>query len=116
LPARDRPTPLNTIVSNESEGPISRVYVMTSIQRRRRWSTAEKARFIEYTAQSGMSVTYVARRAGIASSQLFARKRRMAEGDHRAVEADEDVVGASKVRELEKRVRDLERLLGKKTK
>ena len=32
-----------------------------------------------------------------------------------AVQADEDVVGASQVRELEKRVRDLERMLGKKT-
>ncbi len=29
--------------------------------------------------------------------------------------ADEDVVGASKVRDLDRRVRELERLLGKKT-
>lgn len=39
----------------------------------------------------------------------------MLEGGHAAVQADEDVVGASQVRELEKRVRDLERMLGKKT-
>jgi transposase len=57
----------------------------------------------------------VARRAGIAPSQLFAWKRRMLEGGHQAVHADEDVVGTSKVRELERRVRDLERLLGRKT-
>ena len=38
----------------------------------------------------------------------------MLEGGH-AAQADEDVVGASQVRELEKRVRDLERMLGKKT-
>lgn len=31
----------------------------------------------------------------------------MLEGGHAAVQADEDVVGASQVRELEKRVRDL---------
>ncbi len=62
-----------------------------------------------------MSVSFVARRAGIAPSQLFAWKRRMLEGGHQAVHADEDVVGTSKVRELEKRVRDLERLLGRKT-
>ena len=65
--------------------------------------------------QPGMSVSYVARRAGIAPSQLFAWKRRMIEGGHSAVAADEDVVGASKLKELEKRVRDLERLLGRKT-
>ena len=39
----------------------------------------------------------------------------MLEGGHAAVQADEDVVGASQVRDLEKRVRDLERMLGKKT-
>ena len=39
----------------------------------------------------------------------------MIEGGHAAVQADEDVVGTSRVRELEKRVRDLERLLGRKT-
>jgi transposase len=39
----------------------------------------------------------------------------MLEGGHAAVHADEDVVDASQVRELEKRVRDLERMLGKKT-
>src|SRR6476469_2092135 len=63
----------------------------------------------------GMSVSFVARRAGSAPSQLFAWKRRMIEGGHAAVQADEDVVGTSRVRELEKRVRDLERLLGRKT-
>jgi transposase len=39
----------------------------------------------------------------------------MLEGGQAAVQADEDVVGASQVRELEKRVRDLERMLGNKT-
>src|SRR4051812_38204330 len=95
--------------------PPPRVEVITSVQRRRRWSTAEKVRLVEETLQPGMSVSFVARRAGIAPSQLFAWKRRMLEGAHQAVHADEDVVGTSKVRELEKRVRDLERLLGRKT-
>ena len=49
------------------------------------------------------------------SSQLFAWKRRMLEGGCEAVQADEDVVGTSKLRELEKRVRELEGLLGRKT-
>ncbi|SEI14369.1 transposase [Methylobacterium sp. 275MFSha3.1] len=39
----------------------------------------------------------------------------MLEGGHQAVHADEEVVGTSRVRELERRVRDLERLLGRKT-
>jgi transposase len=89
--------------------------VISSVQRRRRWSAAEKIRLVEEAMQPGMSVSLVARRAGIAPSQLFAWKRRMIEGGHSAVAADEDVVGTSRVRELEKRVRDLERLLGRKT-
>ncbi|WP_416357010.1 IS3 family transposase [Aureimonas phyllosphaerae] len=102
-------------MSKAPDGPISRVEVITSVQRRRRWSTAEKVRLVEEAMQPGMSVSFVARQAGVSPSQLFAWKRRMLEGGHAAVQADEDVVGTSRVRELEKRVRDLERLLGRKT-
>ena len=39
----------------------------------------------------------------------------MAEGGKQAVAADEDVVGSSEVKELKRRIRELERVLGKKT-
>ena len=39
----------------------------------------------------------------------------MTEGGQEAVRADEEVVPISRVRELENRVRELERLLGRKT-
>lgn len=106
---------MNTTMTKAPDDPLSRVEVITSVQRRRRWSAAEKVRLVQEASQPGMSVSFVARRAGIAPSQLFAWKRRMAEGGEAAVEADEDVVGASKVRDLERKVRELERLLGKKT-
>ena len=107
---------MNTTMSSETNAPPPpRVEVITSVQRRRRWSTAEKVRLVQETMQLGMSVSFVARRAGIAPSQLFAWKRRMLEGGCEAVQADEDVVGTSKLRELERRVRELERLLGRKT-
>ena len=105
---------ITTMVSDPHSSP-PRVEVITSVQRRRRWSTAEKVCMVEEAMQSGMSVSYVARRYGVAPSQLFAWKRRMLEGGFQAVAADEDVVGSSKVRDLEKRVRELERLLGRKT-
>ncbi len=60
-------------------------------------------------------MSFVARRTGVSPSLLSRWKRRMVEGGHEAVQADEDVVATSKVRELERRVRDLERLLGRKT-
>ena len=95
--------------------PMPRVEVITSVQRRRRWTTAEKARLVEEAMQPGSSVSFVARRYGLSPSLLFRWKRRMVEGGHEAVQADEDVVAVSRAHGLERRVRDLERLLGRKT-
>lgn len=106
---------MNMAMSSDPVARPQRVEVITSVQRRRRWSVAEKVRLVEEAMQPGMSVSFVARRAGIAPSQLFAWKRRMLEGGAAAVAADDDVVAAARVRELEKRVRDLERMLGRKT-
>ena len=89
--------------------------ILTGVQRRRRWSTAEKIRLVEESQQPGSSVSFVARRYGLSPSLLFRWKRRMLEGGHQAVQADEELVATSRVRELERRVRDLERLLGRKT-
>jgi transposase len=104
-----------TPMASDPSAPPPRVEVITSVPRRRRWSTAEKVRLVEEAMQPGMSVSYVARRHGVAPSLLLAWKRRMLEGGFQAVAADEDVVGTSRVRELERRVRQLEGLLGRKT-
>jgi transposase len=55
-----------TMHSDQNACP-PRVEVITSVQRRRRWPTAEKIRLVEETMQPGMSVSYVARRAGVES-------------------------------------------------
>ncbi|HEU00330.1 MAG TPA: IS3 family transposase, partial [Aurantimonas coralicida] len=52
---------MSTSMSKASDGSFSRVEVITSVQRRRRWSTAEKVRLVEEAMQPGMSVSYVAR-------------------------------------------------------
>ena len=67
-------------MASDPSAPPPRVEVITSVQRRRRWSTAEKVRLVEEAAQPGMSVSYVARRHGLAPSQPFGWKRRMLEG------------------------------------
>jgi len=48
-------------MTTRSDDPISRVEVITSVQRRRRWSAAEKVRLVEEAMQPGMSVSFVAR-------------------------------------------------------
>jgi transposase len=95
--------------------PIERVEIITGRERRRRYSAAEKVRLVEETTQPGMTVSAVARLHGVSPSLLFGWRRRMAEGGLEAVRADDDVVAASRVRELEAKIRDLERLLGRKT-
>ena len=45
-----------TTMTTPSDGPISRFEVITSVQRRRRWSAAEKVRLVEEAMQPGMSV------------------------------------------------------------
>ena len=42
-----------------------------SVQRRRRWSPAEKMRMVEETNQPGATVSLVARRHGVGPNQLF---------------------------------------------
>jgi transposase len=54
-----------------------RVEVITSVERRRRWSVAEKRQLVAATLEPGASVSAVAREAGIHPSQLFGWRRQM---------------------------------------
>ncbi|HVH80156.1 MAG TPA: IS3 family transposase [Stellaceae bacterium] len=94
---------------------FSKVEVITGVARRRRFSTELKLALVAESMQPGMSVSYVARRHGLSPSLVFRWRRLMSEGGKEAVRADDDVVAASEVRRLEERVRELERLLGRKT-
>jgi transposase len=96
-------------------GKIERIEVITSVQRRRRWSAEEKARIVQETDVPGMSVSLVARQHGIAPNQVFTWRRLYAEGALSAVGAGEAVVPASEYRGMQRKVRELRRLLGKKT-
>src|SRR5215472_1457292 len=96
-------------------GNIDRVEVITSAQRRRRWSAEEKARIVQETYAPGMSVSLVARQHGAAPNQVFTWRRLYAEGALSAIGAGEEVVPASEYRALQHQVRELQRLLGKKT-
>jgi transposase len=49
----------------------TQVEVITSVQRRRRWSRAEKERIVAAALEPGAVASEVAREAGIHTSQLF---------------------------------------------
>src|SRR5215472_10057832 len=69
-------------------GKIEQVEVITSVQRRRRWSAEEKAAIVQETYAPGMSISLVARRHGIAPNQLFRWRRLYTEGALSAEQGD----------------------------
>ena len=94
---------------------FSKVEVISGVARRRRFSTELRLAVVAETMQPGMSVSYVARRHGLSPSLIFRWRQLMSEGGKEAVRTDDEVVAASEVRRLEDRIRELERLLGRKT-
>lgn len=94
---------------------MERVEVVTGAQRRRRYSAREKAELVALCDQPGMSVSLVARRHGISASLLFRWRRLMKDGGVSAIKADDQVVGVGEMKALKRQVRELERLLGRKT-
>jgi transposase len=53
------------------------IEVITSVQRRRRWSAAEKERLVAASLVPGTGVSAVAREAGISPSQLYGWRRQL---------------------------------------
>lgn len=93
----------------------SHVEILGGPERRRRWTTAEKLAMVQETYEAGATVSLVARRHGVAPNQLFGWRKLAAQGALVATSADEEVVPASQYRALENQIRELQRLLGKKT-
>jgi len=89
--------------------------IITDGGRRRRWSSAEKLRIVEETLEDGASISVVARRNGVAANLLYRWRRLMLDGGAVAVSGDDDVTSNRAVRQMEERIRELERQLGRKT-
>jgi transposase len=57
---------------------MDRIEVITSVERRRRWSAAEKARLVAAMDEPGAVVTEIARRVGVETSLLYRWRRQFA--------------------------------------
>ncbi|MDH4554659.1 IS3 family transposase [Pseudomonas sp. BN417] len=84
-------------------------------ERRRRWSVEEKLAMVRESLEPGQSVSVVARRNGINANQLFHWRKLYQDGSLSAVSAGEAVVPASELADALKQIRELQRMLGKKT-
>ena len=94
---------------------MSEIEIITDGGRRRRWSAAEKLRIVEETLDERASISVVARRYGVAPNLLYRWRRLMLDGGAVAVSEDDDVTSNRTVRQMEDRIRELERQLGRKT-
>ena len=94
--------------------PMSEVEVL-AVQRRRRFTAEEKQRMVQETYQPGSTLSQVARANGVSPSLLFRWRKLAGAGALQAVGADEAVVPASEYQEAQRQIKELQRLLGKKT-
>nr|WP_244207880.1 IS3 family transposase [Paraburkholderia hospita] len=91
------------------------VEVLTQPEQRRRRSVEEKLAIVRETFEPGATVSGVARRHQVNANQVFAWRKLYQDGSLSAVSAGEQVVPASDLAEAMKQIRELQRLLGKKT-
>ncbi|MDN2387884.1 IS3 family transposase [Escherichia coli] len=84
-------------------------------EKRRRRTTQEKIAIVQQSFEPGMTVSLVTRQHGVAASQLFLWRKQYQEGSLTAVAAGEQVVPASELAAAMKQIKELQRLLGKKT-
>jgi transposase len=82
---------------------------------RRVFSVEEKRSMVEEAQRPGSSVSLVSRKYKISASLLFRWRKLMDEGSVSGLGAGEPVVAESELKEAKARIRELERLLGKKT-
>ena len=89
------------------------VLTMPKPGRRRTYTLDEKRRAVEESHAVGVSA--VARRYAISPSQIFRWRKLMDQGALQSLRSDEAVVPESEAKQLRAQIRELQRLLGRKT-
>ena len=97
--------------NHEQEAKVEIIKVVP----RRRWTVEQKIFMVEESMQPGNSVSITARKYGVFPNLLYRWRRQMSDGGKTAVAADNEVVSMSDYKALQKKVRQLERVLGHKT-
>jgi transposase len=86
-----------------------------SMSIRRRFSPEEKLKIIRESEEPNNSISLISRKYGIHMTQLYHWRRLMKAGQIEAIKSEEELVPASELKALQKKLKELERILGKKT-
>ena len=84
-------------------------------QTRQRYSVEERVKLLDEADQPGESISTVARKHGVSPSVMFRWRQLRESGAMTGLKADEELVPASEMRAARTKIRELQRLLGKKT-
>jgi transposase len=82
---------------------------------RRQYTAEQKAALLDEADKPGESIALVARRHGLSPSIMFRWRQLRENGAATGLKADEELVPASEMRAARAKIRELQRLLGKKT-
>lgn len=89
--------------------------VLTGPERRRHRTAEQKLAMVRESFEPGKSVSLVARQHGVNPNQSFHWRKLYQDGSLSALKAGEEVVPASELADALKQIRELQRVLGKKT-
>lgn len=82
---------------------------------RRRYNAEERIKLLDEADKPGESISTASRRHGISPSVMFRWRQLRESGAVTSLKADEELVPASEMRAARAKIRELQRLLGKKT-
>ncbi|SEG44783.1 Transposase, partial [Legionella quinlivanii DSM 21216] len=81
--------------------------IIHSSRKRKRWTAYEKQQIVHETYQTGVTVSFIARKHGIPPSQLFYWRKIMENGALTSVKTEEEVIPESEAKALKKRIKQL---------
>jgi transposase len=82
---------------------------------RRQYSVEERIKLLDAADAPGESISTIARKHGVSPSVMFRWRHLRESGAMTSLKADEELVPASEMRAARTKIRELQRLLGKKT-
>lgn len=82
---------------------------------RRQYTAAQKAALLDEADKPGESIALVARRHGVSASVMFRWRQLREQGGTTGLKTEEELVPISEMRAARAKIRELQRLLGKKT-